>query len=106
VIFRSFLLLLLLMVGSLLVAPQPAVGGDVIHTTCGIGALNGSYNGEAMFVLSSSGNINGFCHFTLTAGEPVAEPIRLTLPFPTPFGLVYCDAEFSPSGHGHMQCHS
>jgi len=101
-----FLLFLLLAGSTMLLSPQPVVGGDVIHTTCGIGAFNGSYDGEAMFVISLSGNINGSCHFSLVAGDPVAEPTTMTFPFPTPYGIVSCDAEISPSGRGHMTCHS
>ena len=103
---KSFLLLLLL--ANVVLAPQRVRGAaDVVHTTYSVGALGGSYVGDATFVKSSSGNINGFIDLRLVSGTPVVEATDLNIVSPTPFGsLVNCDATFYPSGRAKMLCHS
>jgi len=88
----------------LLLAPQRLRGAaEVVQTTYSVGTLGGSYVGDAVFVISSSGNINGFIDLQLVSGTPVVELTDSNIVVPTPFGgLVNCDATFYPSGRAKM----
>src|ERR1051326_5711380 len=81
---KSFLLLLLMANVVLVLAPQRLRGAaDVVQTTYSVGTLGGSYDGDATFVMSSSGNINGFIDLWLVAGTPVAEATDRNIVAPT-----------------------
>ena len=105
---KSFLLLLLIANVVLLLAPKRLRGAaDVVQTTYSVGALGGSYVGDATFVKSSSGNINGFINLELVSGTPVVGPTDLNIVSPTPFGIIVdCDGTFYPSGRAKLHCHS
>jgi len=75
-------------------------------TSCSFPAEGGFYSGPATIVGTSGGNVNIQCNARLDTGTPVDKGTRIELDFSTPFGLMPCDVQLTPSGNGNVSCHA